>query len=274
MRVARLEAFDLAAQIRRHLRAEVVGQRQEDLRPQALQERAPRLARERGSQRADALRRDDRNAARLPRQREELLVAGRLVLARRRERLVFVADEQHRAPGCVSGRRSSGGMRLSTARWKSCFSIVPSARARPGFIAIGKLSATTLPCSIRSASGGSGMPWMPSGLRAGIVGVLRRAEGVLDLRVVVEQRQEHADALDDGRAELRLDAHPVVFEPPLDGLELRQLVGLTAASASACSTRDGMPAASSASSRSADQSVHVSVPGLVVVPRPRAAARP
>ena len=95
-RVARLEPLRLAAEVRGHLRAEVVGQRQEDLRAQALQERAPRLARERRPQRADALRRDDRNAARLARQREELLVAGRLVLARRRERLVLVADEQHR----------------------------------------------------------------------------------------------------------------------------------------------------------------------------------
>ena len=49
----------------------------------------------------------------------------------------------------------------------------------------------------------------------GIVHVLRRAERVLHPRVVVEQRQEHADAFDDGRAELRLDAHPVVLEPAL-----------------------------------------------------------
>ena len=44
---------------------------------------------------------------------------------------------------------------------------MPNARARPGFIAIGKLSATTFPCSISSASGGSGVPWIPLGLRAG-----------------------------------------------------------------------------------------------------------
>ena len=79
----------------------------------------------------------------------------------------------------------------------------------------------TFPCSIRSASGGSGMPWRPSGFARGIVRVLRRAERVLHPRVVVEQRQEHADAFDDGRPELRLDAHPVVLEPALHGLELR-----------------------------------------------------
>ena len=108
MRVARLQAFGLAAQVRRHLRAEVIGQRQEDLRPKALQQRAPRLAGERGPERADALRRDDRNAPRLPREREELLVARGLVLARRRERLVLIAHEQRPGAGCDAGRRPSG----------------------------------------------------------------------------------------------------------------------------------------------------------------------
>ena len=61
----------------------------------------------------------------------------------------------------------------------------------------------------------------------GIVGGLGRTEGVFDLGVVVEQGQEHADALDDGGAELRLDAHPVVFEPPFDGFELGHLVRVT-----------------------------------------------
>jgi hypothetical protein len=48
---------------------------------------------------------------------------------------------------------------------------------------------------------------------------------VLDARIVVEQRQKDADALDDGRAELRLNPHPVILEPPLDGLELGDLLG-------------------------------------------------
>src|SRR5258708_1419522 len=67
-RVARLEALGLPAQIRRHARAEVVRQRQEDLRPESLEERPPRLARERRAERADALGGDDRNALRLSRE--------------------------------------------------------------------------------------------------------------------------------------------------------------------------------------------------------------
>src|SRR5476651_144258 len=44
-RIARLETLGLAAEIRRHVRAEVIRQRQEDLRAESLQERPPRLAR-------------------------------------------------------------------------------------------------------------------------------------------------------------------------------------------------------------------------------------
>ena len=40
-RVARLETLGLAAEVRRHVRAEVIRQREEDLRPQPLQERPP-----------------------------------------------------------------------------------------------------------------------------------------------------------------------------------------------------------------------------------------
>ena len=46
------------------------------------------------------------------------------------------------------------------------------------------------------------------------------------LRVVVEQREEHADAFDDGRPKLRLDPHPVVLEPALHRLELRYPVAI------------------------------------------------
>jgi hypothetical protein len=60
----------------------------------------------------------------------------------------------------------------------------------------------------------------PVGIGEGIVGGLRRAERVLHPRVVVEERQEHADAFHDGGPQLRLDAHPVVLEPPLHGGKL------------------------------------------------------
>ena len=47
----------------------------------------------------------------------------------------------------------------------------------------------------------------------------RRAEHAGDLRLV-EEREEHADALDDRRAELGVERHPVVQVPALDGLDL------------------------------------------------------
>ena len=50
------------------------------------------------------------------------------------------------------------GMRVRTARWKSCFIRVPMVLASPGFAATGKFSAQTFPFSIRSANGGSGTP--------------------------------------------------------------------------------------------------------------------
>ncbi len=49
---------------------------------------------------------------------------------------------------------------------------------------------------------------------------------MLHARIVIEQREKHADAFNDGRAQLRVDAHPVVLEPALDRVELRGLVAL------------------------------------------------
>src|SRR5207248_1459481 len=95
-RVAWFQALGFPTEICRHLCAEVIGERKKDLRSEPLQERTPRLAGKRRSERADALRGDDGDAPRLAREREELLVAGRLVLARRGERLIFVAHEEDR----------------------------------------------------------------------------------------------------------------------------------------------------------------------------------
>ena len=53
----------------------------------------------------------------------------------------------------------------------------------------------------------------PVGVLLGIVGLLRWAERVFHLWVVVEQREEHADAFDDGGPKLRLDTHPIIFKP-------------------------------------------------------------
>src|SRR5208283_1966922 len=54
-----------------------------------------------------------------------------------------------------------------------------------------------------------------------VVTLLLRAEDSLHFGVVVEQRKEDGNALDDGGAELGLDPFPVVIEPALDGFQLR-----------------------------------------------------
>ena len=164
----RLQAVASAAQFGRGARGELVAGGQEDLGAEALEQRAPGLvAWQRRPQGADALRRDDRNQPRLAGQRERALVAGRVGLADRGERVVLVADEEQVAPrraraaprsaGCAEGRRAGN-------RASAC---TPSARARPGFIATGKFSASTWPLSSSSSSGGSGRG-SPGLRRAGV----------------------------------------------------------------------------------------------------------
>ena len=118
-----------------------------------------------------------------------------------------------------SGFVSMFGMRFRTARWKSSFIMTPMALASPGFRETGKFKAQTLPASISSANGGSGRPYRPFSVELGVVALLRRTEGTLDHRVVVEQREEDRDAFDDGGAQLVLDPPPVVVEPALYAFE-------------------------------------------------------
>src|ERR1700687_922107 len=64
------------------------------------------------------------------------------------------------------------------------------------------------------------------GILCGIVTLLLRTEDPLNLRVVIEEREEDGDTLDNGGAEFRLDSFPIVMEPALDGFELRKLFGI------------------------------------------------
>ena len=95
----------------------------------------------------------------------------------------------------------------------------PMALARPGFSDTGKFDSADLPGSIRSPKGGKRTPVAAVGVELGVVALFRRAEGALDHRVVVEERQEDRDALDNRGAQLVLDAQPVVLEPAFDGFQ-------------------------------------------------------
>src|ERR1700680_3626456 len=71
----------LATKLAGDLGGELVGEGEEDLGAESLQEGAPGLTGQRRAQRADALRSHNGDALGLAGEGEELLVAGRVVLA-------------------------------------------------------------------------------------------------------------------------------------------------------------------------------------------------
>src|SRR5262249_55261658 len=74
---------------------EIIGEREKDLGAEGLEKGAPAFTGQRGAQRADALRGNDRDALRLARETEEFLGSGRVALAHGGEVLVFVAEEEN-----------------------------------------------------------------------------------------------------------------------------------------------------------------------------------
>src|SRR5256884_9301779 len=78
----------------RSLGREIVREREEHFGSKGLHESSPGLPRQRGLERTEALRGDDRYAFGLAGQAEELLVAGGLALSDRGEVLVFITEEK------------------------------------------------------------------------------------------------------------------------------------------------------------------------------------
>src|SRR5258707_5926636 len=93
--VADFELVLASAEMARRARGEVIRQREENLGAEGLEKGTPAFARQRGSQRADALGGDDGDAFRLARQAEEFLVAGGIAFANGCKVLVFVAKEEN-----------------------------------------------------------------------------------------------------------------------------------------------------------------------------------
>ena len=91
--VAGLQSVFASTKLAGGSRGEVIGERQKDLGSKCLQQGAPGFSRQGGLEGTDALRRDDRNAFRLPGKAEEFFIACRFTLADRGEVLVFVAEE-------------------------------------------------------------------------------------------------------------------------------------------------------------------------------------
>src|SRR5262249_10218629 len=93
--VTNFEAVLAATEFACRFRRKIVGKTKEDLGPEGLQKRSPGVSGKRRFQRADALRRGNRNAFGLARQAEEFLVASRIAFSHRREVLVFIAEEEN-----------------------------------------------------------------------------------------------------------------------------------------------------------------------------------
>ena len=93
--VADLEPVLPPAEIARGASGEVVRESKKYLCPEGLEKSAPGIARQRGLKRADALRRDDRNALGLTGKTEEFFVASWLTLPNGSEMMIFIAEEKH-----------------------------------------------------------------------------------------------------------------------------------------------------------------------------------
>src|SRR5207253_9731941 len=92
--VAGPEPLLAPAEPARGLGREIVREREEHFGSKGLHESSPGLPRQRGLERTEALRGDDRYAFGLAGQAEELLVAGGLALSDRGEVLVFITEEK------------------------------------------------------------------------------------------------------------------------------------------------------------------------------------
>ena len=187
--------------------------------------------------------------ARLARQREGALVAGRVGFADGREGVVLVADEQRGRARSASGCAVIFGMRWRTARWKSSFSITPSAARESRVQAdreVQREHRARIRAVPRAAAAGRGSPGF------GVLGVdaSRRAERAVHRRVVVEQRQEDDDAFGDRGAEPVVEPLPAVREPAVDGLDL-VLAFEPGRAVAPCARRYGMPWSRRCDSRSA-----------------------
>ena len=86
---------------------------------------------------------------------------------------------------------------------------------------MGKFRAADAAIFNQPAKRRQGLAELVVGILLGVVALLLRAEDSLHFRVVVEERKEDGNTLDDRGAELRLDPFPVVIEPALHGFQLR-----------------------------------------------------
>ena len=102
----------------------------------------------------------------------------------------------------------------------------PAAFAIKMYRCDGKIQGTHLPALDESTEGGQWHPEAAVGVRDWVIAGLGWTEHPLHRGIVVEEREEHGDAFDNGRPKTRLDPPPVIVEPALHRLELSQPRGI------------------------------------------------
>src|SRR5580692_1863224 len=185
------------------LRREIVGEAQKYLCTKSLEQTSPTVPGKRGTQGADALCSDDGNAFGLPGEAEELFVASRIALTDRCEVLVFIAEEEDLAKMPVFF-----SFNLRDAVQHRTLEIKLHHHAdglgQSGVHTHGKVERTN-----RAVLQEPGERWqrfskLPIGVKFGVVAFALRTKDPLHFGVVVKERKEHGDALDDRSAELGL----------------------------------------------------------------------
>src|SRR5205085_6684353 len=191
-----------------HPGRKIVREREEHLGSEGLHQGSPALSRQRGLERAEALRGDNRNAFGLAGQAEELLIAGGLALSDRGEVLVFIAEEKDLPEIFLRV-----GLDLRNAIEHAALEIELHGHAessrKPGIHAHGKIQRAYRPFLDEPAERGQRHSVAEVAVLDRVVALRGRAEGAFYGGVVVEEREEDGDGFDEGGAQDRLVSAPV-----------------------------------------------------------------
>jgi hypothetical protein len=134
--------------------------------------------------------------------------------------LVLVAKEEN-LPEILLGVRLDFRNAIEYGALKIEFHHHAESFRESGVHANGEIQGTDSSMLDKPAKRRQGLAKLIVGILCGVVTLLLRAENPFHFRVVIEERKEDGNTLDDGAAELRLDPSPVVIKPTLHGLQLR-----------------------------------------------------
>ena len=154
-----------------------------------MEKGAPRFTGQRGLERTDALRSDDRNALGLPGKTEEFFVASRLSLPNGSEMMIFVAEEKYLPEIalwlCLNLRDTfqDGPLEVEFHHDSQGF-------CQPGVHDCGKIEGAYLAVFNKPGKRRQGRAEFVIVVGYRVVALRRRTEGALHDRVVIEEGQE------------------------------------------------------------------------------------